>query len=349
MALTVEEISRRLGGRLEGEGTAAITALAAIKEAKSGDITFLANPRYAHEVPGTRASAVIVAEDWQGACPAALIRVKDPNLAFTEVASWLAPRLTPAFSGIHPTAVIAPDARLGIDVAVGPAAVIEPGAVIGERTLIGAGCYIGHGTVIGTDCRFYPHVSTREYTRIGDRCIFHNGAVIGSDGFGYNREGAKWKKIPQLGVVVIGDDVELGANMTVDRARFGETRIGNGTKIDNLVQVAHNVTIGEDVAIASQAGISGSTSIGSRVQIGGQAGFTGHLEIGDDSVVGAQSGVSKNVPPKTFVLGAPAMRYDKMMKTNAHVMRLPELKQRVAALEARIKQLESQRVSGDPA
>ena len=194
---------------------------------------------------------------------------------------------------------------------------------------------------MGRDCKFYPRMSTREYTKIGDRVIIHNGAVIGSDGFGYSKDGKVWKKIPQIGVVEIGNDVEIGANVTIDRARFGKTVISNGVKIDNLVQVAHNVKIGENTAIAAQAGISGSTEIGSGVQIGGQAGFSGHLTVGDNSVVGGQAGVIKNVPPAVFVSGYPAMDHGKAMKLQAHVGRLPVLKQRISELEKKIIELES--------
>jgi UDP-3-O-[3-hydroxymyristoyl] glucosamine N-acyltransferase len=242
--------------------------------------------------------------------------------------------------GLHPTAVIGEGVRMGRDVSIGPYCVIEPGAAVGDRTALGASCYVGHEAVIGDDCRLYPHVTVREYCRIGCRAIVHNGAVIGSDGFGYAKEGARWKKIPQVGIVVLGDDVEIGANTTIDRARFGETRIGNGVKIDNLVQVAHNVIIGDDTAIAAQVGIAGSTRVGARVQLGGQAGVAGHISVGDDSVAGGQAGVTKDVPPATFVSGYPAMPHNEARKMHASLMRLPELKKKVADMETRLKALE---------
>ena len=224
---------------------------------------------------------------------------------------------------------------------MGPFCTIEPGAVIGDRTVLVASCYVGHSCEIGSDCRLYSNVSVREYVKIGNRVILQNGAVIGADGFGYTKESGHYKKIPQVGIVVLGDDVEIGANTTVDRARFGETRIGNGTKLDNLIQIGHNVTVGEDVVMASQVGISGSCHVGSRVQLGGQVGLAGHLKVGDDSVVAAQSGVSKDVPPASYMFGTPAMPALAAKKMHAHMMRMPELKAKIVELEARLKAVET--------
>jgi UDP-3-O-[3-hydroxymyristoyl] glucosamine N-acyltransferase len=256
------------------------------------------------------------------------------------VAVWLArPPVTYA-PGIHPSAVIAEGTKIGREVHIGPHCVIESGAAVGDRSVLVAGCYIGKECTVGSDCLFYPQVTLREYGRVGNRVILHNGAVIGSDGFGYVKDAGHWKKVPQVGIVVVGDDVEIGANTTVDRARFGETRIANGVKIDNLVQVAHNVKIDEDTAIAAQVGISGSAHIGRRVQLAGQAGVAGHLHIGDDSVVGGQAGVLKDVPAATFVSGYPAMPHGESRKAHAHMMRIPELKKKVAGIEERLQALE---------
>ena len=340
MTMTVAEIARRLGASYEGDGEARIAAVAGLAEARPGDLSFLSNPRYRAAMATTAASAVLVGTAWQGETRAAVIRVADPDAAFAEVAAWFGRPAPPVAPGVHPTAIVAADAVLGEAVAVGPFCVIEPGVHIGARTVLGACCYVGHAVSIGADCRFHPHVTVREYCRIGSRVIIHNGAVIGSDGFGYTRGGGHWHKIPQVGIVVIEDDVEIGANTTIDRARFGATHIGRGVKIDNLVQVAHNVTIGDDTAIAAQVGIAGSTRIGRRVQIGGQAGVTGHVQVDDDAVLGAQSGVSKDVPAGTFVFGTPAAPREEAFRAHANVMRLPELKARIAQIEARLRALE---------
>jgi UDP-3-O-[3-hydroxymyristoyl] glucosamine N-acyltransferase len=345
MKLTLAEIAARLDGTLEGDGSAAVHGLAGIREAEQGDITFLADPRYARALAETRATALIVDAAWQGACPCAVIRVKNADRAFTALAAMLAPPPPPCAPGVHPTAVVARDAALGAGASIGPLCVVESGARVGDRTALVAGVYLGHGVEVGCDCKLYPHVSVRERVKIGDRVIIHNGAVVGSDGFGYAHEGGAWVKIPQVGVVEIGDDVEIGANTTIDRARFGKTVIGRGVKIDNLVQVAHNVRIGEHTAIAAQVGIAGSSTIGRGVRVGGQAGVAGHLEVGDASVVGGQAGVTKDVPPGTFVSGFPAMPHDKAREMHAHVMRLPQLKERVAGIEKRLEEIERGRGS----
>lgn len=334
--MNVDDIAKRVEGTVEGDGSRDITGLASLADAASGDLAFLSNPRYASQMESTGASAVIVSASWEGACPATLIRVADPDLAFTTAASLLMPPPPKPEPGVHPSAVVMDDARLGEDVSVGPHCVIEAGVRIGKGTVLMAGCYVGRGVTLGADCTLYPHVSIRERCRLGDRVVVHNGTVIGSDGFGYVRLEDGWKKIPQCGVVEIEDDVELGANVTVDRARFGKTVIEQGVKVDNLVQVAHNVRIGRATAIASQCGISGSTTIGSNVQMGGQAGVAGHVHVGDGAVCGAQSGVTKDVPAGTFVSGYPAMPHSKARRMHAHVMRLPELKKRLAELEREV-------------
>ncbi|MBI2438670.1 MAG: UDP-3-O-(3-hydroxymyristoyl)glucosamine N-acyltransferase [Lentisphaerae bacterium] len=343
MTLSVAEIARRLGAQVEGNAQAPILRLAGIREAMEGDLSFVATPHYAGVAATTRATAVIVNEDWNRPCSATLIRVKNADKAFAEAAQWFAPPAIVFPPGIHPTAIVAQDAKLGSDIFLGPYCIVEPGASIGDRSVICAHCYIGHGTIIGDDCKLYPHVSIREYTRLGSRVIIHNGAVIGSDGFGYVQEGAIRKKIPQIGIVVIGNDVEIGANVAIDRARFGQTRIGNGVKMDNLIQIAHNVIIGDNCVIVAQAGISGSTMIGDRTIIAGQAGIVGHLVLGSDVIVAAQSGVTKDIPAGTFVFGAPAMPYEKFTKLHAHLMRLPALKEKLSALEARLAKLEQAR------
>jgi len=332
--MTADELAARLGGDVDGDGTVEVTGLASLAEAQQGDLSFLVHPRYEDAMACTAASAVLVAQSWEGDSTCTLIRVASPDAAFAEAAAMLGPEPIRHEPGVHAAAVVAADARLGNGVCIGPCCVIEPGVSIGERTVVMACCYLGHGTVLGDDCTLYPHVSTRERTKIGNRVIIHNGAVIGSDGFGYVwRQDRTWMKIPQVGTVEIGDDVEIGANATIDRARFGKTVIGNGVKIDNLVQVAHNVRIGDHAAVAAQTGIAGSTSVGSRVRLGGQSGLGGHLRIGDGAVVGGQAGVLKDVPAGEFVSGYPAMPHGKAAKIHAHLMRLPALKHRLAELE----------------
>jgi len=338
--MTAAELAARVGGTVDGDGAIDLTRLASLEDARSGDLSFLAHSRYEGAMVDTRASAVLVRKDWDGKCSCTLIRVDSPDAAFAAAAEALGPEVVHFKAGVHACAVVADDARLGEDVSIGPCCVVEPGVVIGARTVVMAGCYLGHGTVLGEDCKLYPHVSTRERTRIGNRVIIHNGTVIGSDGFGYVAgEDRTWMKIPQIGTVEIGDDVEIGANVTIDRARFGKTVIGNGVKIDNLVQVAHNVRIGDHTAVAAQVGIAGSASVGGHVQMGGQAGVSGHLSVGDGAIVAGRAGVTKGVPAGEFVSGYPAMQHGKAAKLRAHMMRLPALKQRVAEIEKELADL----------
>ena len=340
MSFIVEEIARRLNGSVQGNGALEITGVASLDQAGAGELSFLGNPRYSPMMKTTKASVVLVGESWQGETSATLIRVKSADAAFAQVAFGLARPAITFKPGIHPTALIADTAKIGSNVMVGPHCVVEPGAAIGDGTVLVAQCYVGHSCEVGQNCLFHPHVTLREYTRVGNRVVLQNGAVIGSDGFGYVKDAGHWRKIPQVGIVVLGDDVEIGANTTIDRARFGETRIGNGTKLDNLIQIAHNVTVGEDTAMAAQVGVSGSSHIGSRVQIGGQVGVAGHIHVGDDSVLMAQSGVSKDIPPASVMFGSPAMPAREAKKLHAHLARLPELKKKIAELEARIKAME---------
>ncbi|HAS83054.1 MAG TPA: UDP-3-O-(3-hydroxymyristoyl)glucosamine N-acyltransferase [Verrucomicrobia bacterium] len=332
--MQLAKIVEKLGGTLVGDGSLDIKGLGSLADAQVGDLSFLANPRYTSAVASTLASAVLLAKDWKGECPCAAVYVENPDRAFAEAALLLSPPPVGFAPGVHPTAVIAPDAKLGEGVTIGPHVVIQPGAVVGDRSVLVANCYVGHEAVIGSDCRLYAHVSIRERCVLGNRVIIHDGSVVGSDGFGYtpDKHGV-WHKVLQLGIVEVGDDVEIGANAAIDRARFGKTRVGNGVKIDNLVQIAHNVQIGDHAVMASQVGISGSTWIGRHVQLGGQAGLAGHLHVGDGAVVGAQAGVTKDVEAGSFVSGYPAMDHRKATKAHAHLMRLPELKERIKKLE----------------
>lgn len=332
MARTLKEIAALVKGELIGDGNTVIKGVAGIEDAGEGEITFLANPRYAAFLDRTAASAVITGRDARPGAKA-IIRTDNPSLAFTQVVSFVVPRQEKSLSGIHPAAVVGKGAKLGRDVALGPCAVIDDGAVIGDRTVIHAGCYIGAGTVIGADGLVYPGVSIRERIEIGDRVIIHSGTVIGSDGFGFVTVGGVHHKIPQTGTVVIGDDVEIGANVTIDRARFDHTSIGSGTKIDNLVHIAHNVEIGKNCLIVAQVGISGSTAIGDNVILAGQVGIVGHVKIGDNSIVMAKSGVSKSLPAGSVVWGSPCQPAQEQKKMIVLMRNLPELFDRVKELE----------------
>ena len=338
--MKLKELASRIGADLEGDGQLEILGVGGLRESEHGEVSFLSNPKYASQVFKTHASAVIVPEDWDRPAPCALLRVKNPDQAFTQAAEcFYTPRPRPA-PGVHPTAVIADSVVLGEDVCVGPYCVLEDGVVLGDRTILSAHVHIGYKTTVGCDCLFYPQVSVYELTQIGDRVILHSGAVIGADGFGYavDAEGVR-TKIPQIGRVVLEDDVEVGANSAIDRARFGKTRIGKGTKIDNLVQIGHNVVIGEHSVLCGQVGVSGSSTIGSMVILAGQVGLAGHLEVCDGAIVGAQAGVMKDVPPKEFVIGSPAMNHLTAKKIIANTLTLPKLKERVKRLEKQINQL----------
>ena len=303
MQLRARDIAHIVDGALTGDPEQLVTGLAGIREAVPGDVSFVASPKYQSAVKTTRASVLIVAQDMEVVFDGVLIRVGSASEAFAKLTAEVAPQPVSYKPGVHPTAVISPTAKLGKDISVQPYAVIEDGAVIGDRTVIGAGGYIGHGSRVGADCLLYAHVNLRERTLVGDRVVLHCGVVLGADGFGFETVRGKHHKIPQAGHVEIGDDVEIGANTAIDRGRFGRTRVGQGTKIDNLVQIGHNSTIGEHCIICALVGIAGSTIIGNQVTIAGQVGVAGHLTIGDKSIVMAQAGVTKDVAAGSMVLG----------------------------------------------
>lgn len=338
-AYRLKEIAKLVGGEVVGDGSIRITGLCGIKEAKAGDITFVANSKYLYLLESTKASAVITALDVKKAAKP-LIRTENPSLAFAKLAALLSPLTSGHPLGVDPQALIAKGVRLGEAVAVQAFAVVEKGVEIGDRSVIYAGCYIGRSARIGNDSVIYPNVSIRENVQIGHRVIVHSGTVIGSDGFGFATVKGIHHKIPQIGTVVIEDDVEIGANVTIDRARFGKTVVGKGTKIDNLVQIAHNVEMGQNCILVAQSGISGSTRLGNSVVLAGQAGIVGHITIGDGVSVGAQAGVSKSVPPNTAVWGYPAKPLPKAKRVNAALQRLPSLYKTVEELRWRLAEME---------
>lgn len=338
--MKLSDVAKQINGELEGDGDVEVTAVAGIETAGPSDISFIANPKYAPLAADTSAGAVIVCADWDAECPVPRIRVKNPDAAFAKATALFYSPPAPPPSGIHPSAVVADDVQIGENVSIGPCCVVESGAKIGDNTVLLANCYVGFQSEVGADCRFYPQVSLREFVTVGDRVILHNGAVIGSDGFGYSVDAqGRRTKIQQIGTVEIGDDVEIGANTTVDRARFGKTCIGKGVKIDNLVQIGHNVEIGDYSVIVAQVGIAGSTSIGEKTILAGQAGVSGHLKIGSGVIIGPRSGVTKDLADGSYVMGMPAVPVLKMKKAHASIMLLPKMKERLALLEKKVETL----------
>ena len=338
---SLEEIARLVDGELlGGEGKEIkITGVAGIKEAEKGDITFLVSARYEEYLSTTHASAIIVSSKYDTHIP--MIKVKEPYLAFLKVLRLFTVDTLKRYErGIHPTAVIDKSAKIGRDVAIGAYAVIDKNVVIGNRTTILPLTCICGGASVGDDCLIYPEVVIREGCKVGNRVIIHSGAVIGSDGFGYARDNNINVKIPQIGIVALEDDVEVGANTTIDRATTGVTLVKRGVKIDNLVQVAHNVVIGEDSILAAQVGVSGSTEIGRNVILAGQAGLVGHIKIGDRAMLGAQGGVTKSIPPDTQVSGYPAREHTLAKKIYAVTARLPELMKEFRELQKKVEDLE---------
>jgi UDP-3-O-[3-hydroxymyristoyl] glucosamine N-acyltransferase len=335
VTLTLQEIANLAGGELNGDGNRVITGAASLDEAVEGEIAFYNNPKYMPRLKATRASAVFVPPDFSEKISAAQIRVADPSKAFQQIVLKLAPKPIAFAPGIHPTAVVDPTAKLGARVSIQPRAVIEAGVTIGDETVVGAGSYVGHESAIGGSCLIYPNVTIRERSKIGSRVIIHGGVVIGADGFGFEFKDGRQRKIPQIGIVQIDDDVEIGANTTIDRARFGRTWIQEGVKIDNLVQVAHNVVIGKHSVIAAQVGISGSVRLGERVSLAGQVGIVGHATIGDGTMVAAQSGVSKNIPGGVW-FGYPAVPFAEAKRQFAWIHRLGRLFERVKAIEKKL-------------
>ncbi|HEX3619347.1 MAG TPA: UDP-3-O-(3-hydroxymyristoyl)glucosamine N-acyltransferase [Candidatus Udaeobacter sp.] len=335
MTFTVKELAALSGGELVGDPTLKITGAASLGEAARGEISFFTNRKYIGLLRKTRASAIFVPPDFAEPIDAAHIRVSNPTKAFEEVLLKFAPKPITFAPGVHSSAVIDPSAQLGERVSIQPLAVIEPDARIGDDTIIGAGSYIGHETTIGSSCLIYPNVTIRERSRIGSRVIIHSGAVIGADGFGFEMVDGRQQKIQQLGIVQIDDDVEIGANTTIDRARFGRTWIQQGVKIDNLVQIAHNVVVGKDSVIVAQSGISGSTCVGQRVMMGGQVGIVGHLEIGDGTAIGAQSGISKSTQGGAW-FGSPAVPLAEAKQQIAWIHRLGKLFARVKEIEKKL-------------
>jgi UDP-3-O-[3-hydroxymyristoyl] glucosamine N-acyltransferase len=333
----LHELAERLGCELRGDGGVEIRGVAGIEKAGPGDLTFLANPRYATHLATTRAGAVILAPGQEATLPCLLS--DNPYLTFARAVALLNPLPRPA-PGVDPSARVDSTATLGPQVHVGALAVVGPGVRVGARSAIHPHVVLYEDVTIGEDCVLHSGVQVRERCRLGDRVIVQNGAVIGADGFGFARdESDRYHKFPQVGVVVIEDDVEIGALSAIDRAALGETRIARGCKLDNLVQIGHSVTVGEDSVLAGQVGIAGSSHIGRGVTLAGQVGVAGHLTIGDGAIATAQTGIPSSVEQGALVSGYPAIDNRAWLRSSAVFAKLPELQRRVRELERRIRSL----------
>jgi UDP-3-O-[3-hydroxymyristoyl] glucosamine N-acyltransferase len=338
MKKRLKEIAEWVDGTVVGDGEIEISGVAAIEEAQAGEITFIADPKYLAHLSKTNASAVIVSKEVTQA-DKPLLWVTHPRLAFARILTLFSQKPYQP-KGIDSHCWISPTATLGKDLTVYPFVFIGDRCSIGDRVTLYPGVYVGEDSSIGEDSILYPNVSVYSQTIIGKRVILHSGVVVGSDGFAYEKEGRKNVKIPQVGRVGIEDDVEIGANTTIDRAALGKTIIRKGVKIDNLVQVAHSVVIGEDSILCAQVGISGSTKIGSNVTLAGQVGVVDHVEIGDNVIVGAQAGVTHNLPGNQGYVGSPALPHREFLRAITILPKLPEMKKTLIDIEKRLKKIE---------
>ena len=335
--IRLSELAEHVGGDLKGDGAHLISGPRNISEAEAGHITFLSGERYQPLIADTRAGCVVVHREYEVEREDLnVLRVDDPNRAFSEIVQLFLPGDAAPEAGVHPAAVVHADAQLGDDVSVGPGAVVGAGARVGDRSQVRAMVCIGRDAVVGSDCVLHPRVVLYPGVALGDRVLIHAGAVVGSDGFGFDREpDGSWTKVPQVGSVEIGDDVEIGANATIDRARFGTTLLSRGTKVDNLVQVGHNVQVGEDCLLIAQVGVSGSSVIEKGVILAGQCGIGGHVRVGEGARIGGQSGVTKDVAPGRRMFGTPAVDVRERNR-----LRPSWLANRLEALERRIRTVE---------
>ncbi len=338
-SFTLEELATQVGGVAEGDPALAISGVAGIREAREGEISFVANHRYTRFIDDTHASALILGPGvGNGRLP--VLRAEDPYLAYLKILRLFSPLPAERFlPGVHPSATVDPAARLGVDVHVGAGAYVGADVHLGDRSVLLPGVVVMDGGNLGEECLIFPGVVLREGVKLGRRVVIHPNSVIGADGFGYAWDGTRHQKIPQIGGVEVGDEVEIGAGVTIDRATTGMTRIGDGCRIDNLVQIAHNVQIGPNSIIVAQAGISGSTELGSGVTVAGQAGVAGHITIGDGVVVAAQAGVTKSVSKGVCVSGYPARPHDEAMRQLAALNKVPELMRRIGELEREVARL----------
>ncbi len=332
--LTLAEVARIAEGEVEGDASLLVRGVKPLDEAGPGDLSFVAEARYFPYIQASQAGALLVARGNEAPLKPGtpVVRVDDPRNALARLLPVLYPERRPA-PGVHPTAVVGEDVRIVASASVGAYAVIGDGSVVGERARIGAHVVIGRDCTVGDDALIHPQVTLYDGTEVGERSIIHSGARLGADGFGFVPEAGGLAKVPQVGRCVVGADVEVGANTTIDRGSIGDTVIGRGSKIDNLVQIGHNCRLGRSVIVVSQAGISGSTKIGDGAQLGGQSGFQGHIEVGAGARVGAQAGVTASVAPGETVSGYPARPHREALKAQAALFRLPELVKRIREIE----------------
>ncbi len=345
MEFSAIQIAELLQGTVEGDSSASVSKLAKIQEGVEGSLTFLANPQYTSFIYSTGASIAIVGEDFNAEqdlpSTLTLVRVADPRAAFAQLLHIYGEMTKPA-PGIHPSAVIDESATIGEGVHIGPNVNIGARSVIGTGTIVGAGCTVERDVVVGSSCLFHAGVMVLHSTIIGDHCTIHSGTVLGSDGFGFApTDQNNYEKVPQIGNVILEDKVEIGSNCSIDRATLGSTIIRAGVKLDNLIQIAHNVEIGENTVIAAQTGIAGSTKLGKNCMIGGQVGIIGHIEIADEVKIAAQSGIGHSIPEKgTIVQGSPAFGIGDYKKSYVGFRNLPKLMRQISELEKKIKNIE---------
>jgi UDP-3-O-[3-hydroxymyristoyl] glucosamine N-acyltransferase len=348
MQLPASQIALLVNGKIEGDSNVPVSSFGKIEEASEGQLTFFANPKYEEYVYSTRASVVIINEAFQLKQPiqATIIRVPDAYSAFATLLGKYQEIMQQQLSGVQQPSYIAKSATYGQQVFIGAFTYLGEKVTVGNNSKLYPNVYLGDNVAVGDNCIIHPGVKVYHDCKIGNNVTIHAGTIIGSDGFGFAPQAdGTFKKVPQIGNVVIEDNVEIGANATIDRATVGSTLIKSGAKLDNLIQIAHNVEVGHSTVIAAQAGISGSTKIGNGVMIGGQAGVVGHIQLGDGAKVNAQSGVSKSIDPGKAVTGSPAYDYTAALRSQATARKLPELEKRVKELELLVKQLQGEKVS----
>ncbi len=339
ISFSLEKLAAEIGGTVKGDGSLRVTGVASLDAAREGDLTFVTNPRYLKLAAATRAAVILSEKEIPGVAKPFLL-CPNPYVALAKLINLFHPK-SPRRSGIQNGAWVDAQATVHPQSYIASGATVSAGAKIDSGTVLYPGVFVGENAVIGKDCLLYPNVTVRENCVLGDRVILQPGVVIGSDGFGYAKEGEEYRKIPQVGNVILEDDVELGANVCVDRAVLGSTQIGKGTKLDNLIQIGHNVVIGNHTVMAAQTGIAGSTQIGSHVVMGGQVGLAGHLKIGDHVILATRTGVMEDIPEKGLYWGSPSAPMSVEMKNVAAYRQLPELIKRIRTLEKLLQEFQS--------